>query len=163
MTIILRSVLGRSTLAAPRVGGPGMCVPRAGAGAESADDGAGRVDPLSKPHHPFLISALPRPHPHPLHAHAHAHSRPARRLTARPAEPETNNNKDSSAPPSTPPGTPPPPTPPTPVKSPREEGSVTAIVTGAISVVIGIAYLALVAAMNNRGELLPPPPEAFGP
>lgn len=77
---------------------------------------------------------------------------------ARRAEPE-----NEASPPPSPPGTPPPTPPPAPVKSPREEGSTTALVTGAISVVIGIAYLALVAALNNRGELLPPPPEAFGP
>ena len=38
----------------------------------------------------------------------------------------------------------------------------TAIITGAISIIFGIAYLALVQFMDLRGgELLPPPPEAF--
>ncbi|GBF98611.1 hypothetical protein Rsub_10800 [Raphidocelis subcapitata] len=43
-------------------------------------------------------------------------------------------------------------------------GQGTAIVTGAISVVFGVAYLALVYVMDMRGgEMLPPPPEAFIP
>lgn len=41
-------------------------------------------------------------------------------------------------------------------------GQTTAIVTGAISIIFGVAYLALVQFMDMRGgELLPPPPEAF--
>jgi hypothetical protein len=37
-------------------------------------------------------------------------------------------------------------------------------VTGAISLVIGIGYLVLVFLFDGRGgEMLPPPPEAFGP
>jgi len=37
-------------------------------------------------------------------------------------------------------------------------------VTGAISIIFGVAYLALVQFMDMRGnELLPPPPEAFMP
>lgn len=44
------------------------------------------------------------------------------------------------------------------------KGQGTAIVTGAISILCGVAYLGLVAMMNSRGgELLPPPPEAFIP
>jgi hypothetical protein len=40
----------------------------------------------------------------------------------------------------------------------------TAIVTGAISLIFGFAYLALVQVMEMRGnELLPPPPEAYIP
>lgn len=35
--------------------------------------------------------------------------------------------------------------------------------TGIISVVIGVAYLVLVSFLNSRGDLVPPPPEAFGP
>ena len=37
----------------------------------------------------------------------------------------------------------------------------TAIVTGAISILLGAAYIALVVALDSRGEILPPPPEAF--
>jgi len=44
------------------------------------------------------------------------------------------------------------------------KGQGTAIVTGAASILFGIAYLALAQFMSSRGgELLPPPPEAFGP
>jgi hypothetical protein len=45
-----------------------------------------------------------------------------------------------------------------------QQGQGTAIITGAISIVFGVAYLALVLLMDWRGgEMLPPPPEAFGP
>lgn len=37
-----------------------------------------------------------------------------------------------------------------------------AIVTGALSILIGVAYLALVTVLDRPGPLLPPPPEAFG-
>jgi hypothetical protein len=37
-----------------------------------------------------------------------------------------------------------------------------AIVTGAISVVIAVAYLLLITVLDARGPLLPPPPEALG-
>lgn len=37
-----------------------------------------------------------------------------------------------------------------------------AIVTGALSVLIGVAYLVLIAVLDSRGPLLPPPPEALG-
>jgi hypothetical protein len=40
-------------------------------------------------------------------------------------------------------------------------GQGTAIVTGAISVILGVAYIALTILLDSRGELLPPPPEAF--
>jgi hypothetical protein len=41
-------------------------------------------------------------------------------------------------------------------------GQGTAIVTGAISILFGVAYLVLVSLMDMRGgELQPPPPEAF--
>lgn len=44
------------------------------------------------------------------------------------------------------------------------KGQGTAIVTGAISIIFGILYLALVSFMDFRGgEMLPPPPEAYGP
>jgi hypothetical protein len=42
-------------------------------------------------------------------------------------------------------------------------GQGTAIVTGAISVILGLAYIAITVALDSRGTLLPPPPEAFGP
>ena len=42
------------------------------------------------------------------------------------------------------------------------KGQGTAIVTGAISIIFGIAYLVLVSLLDVRGgELQPPPPEAF--
>ena len=37
-----------------------------------------------------------------------------------------------------------------------------AIITGAISVAIGILYLALITLLDARGPMLPPPPEALG-
>ena len=41
-------------------------------------------------------------------------------------------------------------------------GQGTAIVTGVISIAIGVAYLALVSVFDQRGAVLqPPPPEAF--
>ena len=41
-------------------------------------------------------------------------------------------------------------------------GQGTAIVTGVISIAIGVAYLALVQVFDQRGAVLqPPPPEAF--
>mmetsp|Transcript_26410 Transcript_26410/g.57612 ORF Transcript_26410/g.57612 Transcript_26410/m.57612 type:complete len:120 (-) Transcript_26410:376-735(-) len=61
----------------------------------------------------------------------------------------------------------PPPTPePTPEKKPLvlEKGQGTAIVTGAVSVIFGVAYLVVVFLLDSRGgELQPPPPEAFIP
>lgn len=53
----------------------------------------------------------------------------------------------------------------TPIKDPETESAQrTAIVTGAISVIFGVAYLVLVQFMDMRGgELLPPPPEAYIP
>lgn len=45
-----------------------------------------------------------------------------------------------------------------------EKGQGTAIWTGAVSVVFGIAYLVLVFFLDSRGgEMLPPPPEAYIP
>lgn len=50
------------------------------------------------------------------------------------------------------------------LKVKREKGQTTAIVTGAISIVLGIGYLVLVQLLDTRGiKLEPPPPEAFGP
>lgn len=37
-----------------------------------------------------------------------------------------------------------------------------AIVTGAISIAIAVAYLALITVLDARGPLQPPPPEALG-
>ena len=37
-----------------------------------------------------------------------------------------------------------------------------AIVTGALSVLIAVAYLVLITVLDSRGPLLPPPPEALG-
>ncbi len=43
-----------------------------------------------------------------------------------------------------------------------EKGQGTAIITGAISLFFGIAYLVVTALIDMRGgEMLPPPPEAF--
>mgnify|MGYP006270674497 CR=1 FL=1 len=37
-----------------------------------------------------------------------------------------------------------------------------AILTGALSILIGVAYLVLITLLDSRGPLLPPPPEALG-
>jgi len=37
-----------------------------------------------------------------------------------------------------------------------------AIVTGAISILIGVLYLGLILVLDSRGPLQPPPPEALG-
>ena len=37
-----------------------------------------------------------------------------------------------------------------------------AIITGVISVLIGVLYLVLIAVLDSRGPMLPPPPEALG-
>ncbi len=47
-----------------------------------------------------------------------------------------------------------------PSSNPR--GRWVAIITGAISVLIGVLYLVLIAVLDQRGPLLPPPPEALG-
>jgi hypothetical protein len=45
-----------------------------------------------------------------------------------------------------------------------QQGQGTAIWTGAVSIIFGIAYLVLVFFLDSRGgEMLPPPPEALGP
>eukprot|EP00850_Spirogloea_muscicola_P005638 SM000026S08887 [mRNA] locus=s26:222141:222776:- [translate_table: standard] len=45
-----------------------------------------------------------------------------------------------------------------------EKGQATAIVTGVIAVLLGVAYLVLVQLLDTRGiNLVPPPPEAFDP
>ncbi|CAM6098951.1 unnamed protein product [Calypogeia fissa] len=64
---------------------------------------------------------------------------------------------------------PPPPSPPAVDKkaAAREEiqkGQTTAIITGVISVLLGVGYLVLVQLLDTRGvNLVPPPPEAFDP
>ncbi len=37
-----------------------------------------------------------------------------------------------------------------------------AIITGVISVLIGVLYLVLITVLDSRGAMLPPPPEALG-
>ena len=44
----------------------------------------------------------------------------------------------------------------------RSRGHWVAIVTGFISVAIGVIYLLLITVLDSRGQMLPPPPEAFG-
>lgn len=40
-------------------------------------------------------------------------------------------------------------------------GRLVAIVTGTISVLIGVLYLAIIVVLDSRGPLQPPPPEAL--
>lgn len=49
--------------------------------------------------------------------------------------------------------------PPAPRKASRSRW--VAIVTGALSILIGLLYLLLVTVLDRSGPLLPPPPEAF--
>lgn len=44
----------------------------------------------------------------------------------------------------------------------QTRGRWVALVTGALSVLIGVAYLLLITVLDSRGPLLPPPPEALG-
>ena len=44
----------------------------------------------------------------------------------------------------------------------QTRGRWVALVTGALSVLIGVAYLVLITVLDSRGPLLPPPPEAMG-
>jgi hypothetical protein len=37
-----------------------------------------------------------------------------------------------------------------------------AIITGAVSILIGVLYLGVILVLDSRGPLLPPPPEALG-
>lgn len=48
------------------------------------------------------------------------------------------------------------------MSAPEQRGRWVAIVTGAISVAIAVAYLLLISVLDARGPLLPPPPEALG-
>jgi hypothetical protein len=54
---------------------------------------------------------------------------------------------------------PPEPQPPAPT---QQRGRWVAIVTGAISVLVGVLYLAMIVLLDSRGPLQPPPPEALG-
>jgi hypothetical protein len=45
---------------------------------------------------------------------------------------------------------------------PNRRGRLVAIVTGAISILVGVLYLALILVLDSRGPLQPPPPEALG-
>jgi hypothetical protein len=44
----------------------------------------------------------------------------------------------------------------------QARGRWVAIVTGALSILIAMAYLVLITVLDSRGPLLPPPPEALG-
>jgi hypothetical protein len=46
--------------------------------------------------------------------------------------------------------------------SSMNRGRWVAIITGALSILIGMLYLVLVTVLDRSGPLLPPPPEAFG-
>lgn len=46
-------------------------------------------------------------------------------------------------------------------QSPSPRGRWVAIITGAISILIGVLYLALIVVLDSRGPLQPPPPEAL--
>ena len=48
------------------------------------------------------------------------------------------------------------------MSAPPTRGRWVAIVTGAISIAIAVAYLVLITVLDARGPLLPPPPEALG-
>ena len=48
------------------------------------------------------------------------------------------------------------------MSGPEQRGRWVAILTGAISVAIAVAYLVLITVLDSRGPLLPPPPEALG-
>jgi hypothetical protein len=51
---------------------------------------------------------------------------------------------------------------PEPVDPSQRRGRWVAIVTGTISVLVAVFYLILIAVLDSRGPLLPPPPEALG-
>ena len=44
---------------------------------------------------------------------------------------------------------------------PSSRGRWVAIITGALSVAIGVIYLLLITALDSRGPMRPPPPEAL--
>ena len=47
------------------------------------------------------------------------------------------------------------------MNQPNPQGRWVAIVTGAISILIAVAYLAFITVLDARGPMQPPPPEAF--
>ncbi len=47
------------------------------------------------------------------------------------------------------------------MSNPKKSGRIVAIVTGTISILIGIFYLLLITILDSRGPMLPPPPEAL--
>lgn len=51
---------------------------------------------------------------------------------------------------------------PPPTGSGQRRGRWVAIITGAISVLVGLLYLLLIVVLDSRGPLQPPPPEALG-
>ena len=57
--------------------------------------------------------------------------------------------------------TPVPPTP-APPKPADRRGRWVAILTGALSILIGLVYLVLITVLDARGPMQPPPPEALG-
>jgi hypothetical protein len=57
--------------------------------------------------------------------------------------------------------TPVPPTP-FPAKPDDRRGRWVAILTGALSILIGVVYLVLITVLDARGPMQPPPPEALG-
>ena len=44
----------------------------------------------------------------------------------------------------------------------QQRGRWVAVITGALSIAIAVAYLILITVLDSRGPLLPPPPEALG-
>ena len=44
----------------------------------------------------------------------------------------------------------------------QTNGRWVAIITGAFSILIAVAYLVLITILDSRGPMLPPPPEALG-
>eukprot|EP00850_Spirogloea_muscicola_P002802 SM000011S18980 [mRNA] locus=s11:88460:89095:- [translate_table: standard] len=94
---------------------------------------------------------------------------PAPDGSARPVE-----RAAADEPPPLPPSPPPPPSPSAQpasgstsskrVAAKDEKGQTTAIVTGVVAVLLGVAYLVVVQLLDPRGiNLVPPPPEAFDP
>ncbi len=48
------------------------------------------------------------------------------------------------------------------MSEPSLQGRWVALITGVLSVLLGIAYLILITILDSRGPMLPPPPEALG-
>ena len=48
------------------------------------------------------------------------------------------------------------------MKSSSPKGRWVALITGALSIFLGVIYLLLVTILDSRGQMLPPPPEALG-